>query len=388
MRAKKIINTSYKIAIAVCIFSGVIAMAAFPSNAAGISSSASLAATQKIPVPKLEATIDLSKIGSQIAIRKLSFSSDGRYLAIVVDPEFGKTDIVVWDVENGKKQSHIHCPYQYGVLDDHDLLWNRDGSVISFGAKRQWNPITGDALPDNPATGRGARLNKDKTKLLTIVGFIGDPSYIHIYDVNTWELQKVYADGLYVEAAAWTSEDKILVGLHTTRETLHKTFDGYTIKQGNEVALRLIDPSGKAATKGVWFPAVRDEQPNSFHWKQENSVDISVPNFKKNIVALGANRFVDGETLEIFSYYSLKQIKSDDTPGGGGKAFSADGKFLFIKDIKPYPQIKPAMNSIIDTILRKEISRFTGGNTGIAVNPNGKQLAIGDGLRVQILNLQ
>jgi hypothetical protein len=345
-------------------------------------------ATQKIPVPKLESTIDLSKIASLIAIRTLSYSPDGRYLAIVVSSELSMADIVVWDTELRKKQSYIHCPYQCDVFPGFEPIWLQGGKVISFGAKFQWDALTGQELPNNPAVGRLARLNKNGTKLLTIVGLPSNPSYIHIYDTTTWDLQKLYVDGLYVEAAAWTAEDKILVGLRTTRESLHKTFDGYTIEQGSELALRLIDPTGKDATKGVWFPAVRDERPNNLPWRQENSVDISVTNFQKNLVALGANRLVSGETLEIFTYYSLDQLKNREAIGGGGKAFSVDGNFLYIKGIKPYDRFRPALNAMIDTNSKKQVSTFSGGLDGIAVNPNGKQLAIGDVVRVRIFSLQ
>jgi WD40 repeat protein len=388
MNEKKIVNTSFNLIAFLCIFAGVIAMAVSPSKATDMGTSASVDATQKIPVPKLESTIDLSKIGPVIAIRKLSYSPDGRYLAIVVSSELSMADIVVWDTELGKKQSYIHCPYSYEAFPGFEPIWLQGGKVISFGAKFQWDALTGQELPNNPAVGRLARLNKNGTKMLTIVGLPSNPSYIHIYDTTTWDLQKLYVDGLYVEAAAWTAEDKILVGLRTTRESLHKTFDGYTIEQGSELALRLIDPTGKDATKGVWFPAVRDERPNNLPWRQEKSVDISVTNFQKNLVTLGANRLVSGETLEIFSYYSLEQIVSDDTPGGGGMSFSADGKFLYIKDAKSFGGNKPAMNAIIDTDLKIQVSRFSGGNYGIAVNPNGKQLAIGDDLRVRIFSLQ
>ncbi len=73
----------------------------------------------QVPIPKLQKTIDLSDMGSATAVRTMTFSPDSRYLAIVVNPQFMKTDIVVWDMQLNKKQAHIHCSYNYGDLPDH-----------------------------------------------------------------------------------------------------------------------------------------------------------------------------------------------------------------------------------------------------------------------------
>ncbi len=389
MKIQKYEATSMQQKAKFFILAGFISMATLPLTSSAADTKDNVTVGPKVPTPKLQKTIDLSDIGSAVMVKKLSFSPDGHYLAIVVDPEFGKTDIVVWDMEKDKKQSHIHCPYPYGGLRDHDLLWMRDGKVISFGAKRQWNPLTGEALSDNPAIGRGARLNKDGTKMLTIVGTIGDPSTIHIYDTTNWQLQKLYVDGLAVESAAWTAEDKILVGAHNTKETLNTTIDGYTITHGPDVAIRLIDPKGKEASKGIWFPAIPDDRPNYLPYKQAIDVVLSVSNFETNMIALGAGRIIDGKSLRITTYYSIEDIVNNKVATGtGGMVFDPSGKFLYLKNFGWYDNRSPARNSIIDTLKGKELANFTGGFVGIAMHPDGNQLAIGDVDRVLILNLQ
>lgn len=358
------------------------------SNAASSNEKTNIVASVGVPVPKLLKTIDLRDLGSTSVVKKMTFSPDGRYLAIVDNPAHMQTDIVVWDLQLDKKQSHIHCPYNYGDLSDHDLLWSRDGKIISFGAKRQWDPMSGEALPDNPAIGRAARLNKDGSKMLTIVGAIGEPSYLHIYDTKDWTLKKIYVDGLAVQTAAWTAEDKILVGVSVTKEVFGKTIDGHTITRGPDVALRLLDPSGMEPIKAVWFPAIPDDRPKYLPWKQATSVDLSVTSFAANIIALGADRFVDGKTLKIISYYTLEELENGSRAGGGGKVFSPDGRYLYVKDAKWFDNRKPVTNAIIDTSTGKHVAIFDGGDSGISIRPDGRQLAIGNQRSVQILSLQ
>ena len=199
-------------------------------------------------------------------------------------------------------------------------------------------------------------------------------------------LKKLYADGLGVTTAAWTAQDKILVGVHAG-DMLGKTVDGYTLIHGPDVGLRLIDPTGKEPTKGVWFPAVPDERPHYFPWKQATSVDLSVSSFSRNLVALGDDRLVDGETLNITSYYTLEKFENGSRAGGGGKVFSPDGQYLYIKDAKWFDNRKPVTNAVIDTSSGRQVALFAGGDTVIAIKPDGGQLAIGNHHSVQLLSL-
>ncbi|MDI2590614.1 hypothetical protein POF45_04090 [Pseudomonas sp. 681] len=375
----------YSTVFALTIF-GIVGMCNHASAAPGESSS--VLASVVVPTPTFQKTISFGDFFSRPFVEEIVYSPDGRYLAIVYHSAYMQSDIVIWDLQLDKKQSHIHCPFDYGNMSDVHLLWSRDGKVISFGAKRQWDPLTGASLPDNPAIGRSARLNKDGSKMLTIIGAIGEPSYIYIYDTKSWALQKLYVDGLAVKKAAWTSEDKIMVGVSGTIQTLNKNIDGRSLVRP-DVGLRLLDPSGKTPTKAVWFPAVPDDRPRYFPWKQAVDVDLTVTNFAGNQIALGIGRIINGKTLDILTYYSLEDIESDKvSPGLGGMVFSLDGRYLFIKGGAWFDGRKPVVNSVIDTSNGKQVAQFGGGDRGIAISPNGKQLAIGNVHSVQIFNIQ
>jgi len=347
----------------------------------------------QVPIPTLKKTIDLSDIGSPMLVKKLTYSPDGRFLAIVIDPMVGNTDIVVWDLQRDIKQSHIHCQGTFSVQNYDDPLWSMDGKIISFGAKRQWNPITGEALPDNSAIGRAARLNKDGSKMLTIVDGPDFKSHIYIYDTRTWEQKKIDVDGLRVESAAWTAEDKIIVGTYPSgmmSKMIGRTLDGHTIKP-YDVAIRLIAPSGNQQTKALWFDSVPDDRPNYIPLKQSMNVHLSVSNFATNQIALGEGQIINGKTMDILTYYAVEDMENHNnkvSTGVGGVAFSPDGKYLFIKAGEWFDRRKPVVNSIIDTATGKQLAQFGEGNKGIAISPNGQQLAIGNNTSVQIFSLK
>lgn len=340
--------------------------------------------------PKLKRTIDLGILGvGGPTVQKLSFSPDGRYLAIVESPTWMKTDIAVWDVQRNKEQSHIHCPYDYSDSFDDHLLWSADGKVISFGAIKQWDPMTGKALPDNPAIGRSARLNKDGSKMLTIVGEIGEPSYIHVYDTKTWALKKIYADGLEAPFAAWTADDKILVSAAVTTQTHGKTVDGRVL-DWYDAAVRLLDPSGKEPTKAVWFPHKRTGDP-TLPFRYDFPVGSAAEtNFATNQIFLDSGGVIDGETLHIRRYHEFD--KTNVAPGAFGMAFSQDGKWLYLKGATfAVPGKKTMENVVVDTASGEPILKFPGalGHLGdISASPDGSYLAVGDEHSVLLFSLR
>ncbi|MBV8273392.1 MAG: WD40 repeat domain-containing protein [Cupriavidus sp.] len=348
-------------------------------------------ATYQVASPKPQEAIDLRFSGTALStVAKLTFSPDSRYLAIVESTDLAKTDIVIWDLLLGKQQARIHCPSDYAALPDHDLLWSHDGTVISFGAKRQWSPITGEALPDNPAIGRSARLNKDGTKMLTIVGAIGAPSYIHVYDTRTWELERLYADGLFVERAAWTSDDKVLVAASVTKETFGRTLDGHVITQWKDSALRVLDPSKKEPTKAVWFPAIpRNDKKSPFGYGFPIGSNMR-SNFPRHQIYLEAGFVIDTKTLDIHRYSSFD--KDDAAPGAFGMGFSPDGRLLYLKGASfSHGGHAPIKNSIVDVISGQPLLEFDGATDhqgSLAVSPNGQHLALGSGHSVMVFKLQ
>jgi len=360
------------------------------SSAASANGTVGSAIAHQVSIPKLQKTIDLRGLGSALStIKKMTFSPDSRYLAMVESPAWLTTDIVVWDLQLGKVQSHIHCSYNYADMPDHDLLWSADGKVISFGAKRQWDPMSGEALPDNPAIGRGARLNKDGSKLLTIVGVIGAPSYIYVYDTKTWDLHKIYVDGLAVQAAAWTTDDRVLVSAGVTKETFGKTLDGRVITQWQDSALRLLDPMGQKPTKALWFPAKPTDDPK-FPFITAFPIGAQgKTNFVTNQVFLNSGQIIDSATLDIRHYHSFSA--GDIAPGGFGMGFSPDGRLLYLKGASfPYGGYEPTKNSIVDVASGKPLLQFGGAldHAGeLAVSPDGKHLALGDAYSILIFSL-
>ncbi len=340
----------------------------------------------QVQVPSLKKKIKFDVWGGYTGINQMIFSPDNRYLAIVLDLDVGgKAGIVVWDLQLDKIQSHILCPFNN--LQGSELLWGSDNKTISLGAKEQWNPMTGEALPDSPVIGRRGRLNEDGTKMLTVVGgeFVGGtekPYYIHIYDTQTWALlNKINVDNLRVTNAEWTAENKVLVSVSPTRETFGKVIDGRTITEWHDTALRLLDPSGKASTKAVWFPAEPSGDPK-FPFKSAillGEQGVSIFSIKQIIFPTGI--IVDGATLNVRRINPFNE--KNNAPGAFGMGVSSDGQLLYLKGASyKYGGHPPIKNSIIDVASGKLLTLFDGGMDGLfglAVSSDGKHLALGNG---------
>lgn len=347
------------------------------------------------PVPKLERTISLGHVpllglgalAGKFApiVKKMSFSPDGHFLGLVVTTSENPTDIVIWDLKENREQARIHCGGSFATYADmpwEKLLWLQGGKVVTFGAQAQWDAMTGKALPDNPATGGSARLNKDGTTMLTVSGTIGDPSTIHVYDTRTWAEQKIDMDGLYVGAAAWTAADKIIATAGATADSKGKVVNGHHVELW-DTTIRLIDPTGKTPTRDAWFPGVSSGDPK-FPLRDAFSVDSELePSFGTNQIFDESGRVIDSETLAVRPFWD------EDS---GGIAVSLDGRWLFSKGMTSVdPKLKPVPNTIVDTATGKAVSRFTGGMEhlgGIAVNRDGKLLAIGDEDSVYLYRLK
>ena len=363
-------------------------MAAYSNMTFGNATSSDVAG--QVVMPKLDKKIDLTTVGSSDStVKKMTFSPDGRYLGIVESPDILRTDIVVWDLQLGKAQSHIHCAYNFAALPGYDLLWNRDGTVISFGAAEQWDAMTGAALPNNPAVGQSAKLNRDGSKLLTIMTKV-DGSYIYVYDTKTWALQKLYLDGLTVETAAWTADDRILAGVSVTRNLLGQKFDVRTVTGQYDTAMRLIDPSNKEVTKAVWFPAESTGDPKSPFTYAFPIGSHGISNFVTNQLFLDAGFVIDGTTLKVSRYQSFD--KDDIAPGSFGMGFSGDGRYLYLKGASfSFGGHAAIKNSVVDVASGTPVLQFRGAmdnEGGLAVSPDGKHLALGDADSISIFNLQ
>ncbi|WP_162878143.1 WD40 repeat domain-containing protein [Trinickia diaoshuihuensis] len=343
------------------------------------------------PEPKLERTISLGHapllglgtLAGKFApiVKKMSFSPDGRFLGLVVTTSESPTDIVVWDVKANKEQARIHFDQVYANMPWEKLLWLQGGKIVTFGAQWQWDAMTGKALPDNPATGGMARLNKDGTKMLTVSGTIGDPSMIHVYDTRTWAERKIDLEGLQVGGAVWTADDKILALVSETADSRGKVANGHHVKP-YDTAIRLIDPTGGAPTRDVWFAGEKTGDP-TMPLKTALPVETDMePSFATNQVFLYSGEVIDSSTLAVRPFWD------EDT---GGITVSPDGHWLFSKGMTSVdPKLKPVLNAVVDTTTGKAITHFTGGMEhlgGIAASPDGKWLAIGDENAVYLYRL-
>ena len=352
-----------------------------------------------VPKLSLHKTIHLERgAGSIVA---MAFSPNNRYVAIGYSQAVLSTSVKVWDLKRDKEQSHFVCPPKTDPLclsTGGQLLWSKDNQTIlltneSTSHRTRFDAITGQVLPALPIQGRSGRLNRDGSRLLTRDGSILEGSYsINIYDTQNWSLQQLPVDGLSVVSAAWTYDDKILVGAQGNRQTIGKTIDGFTIAHHVDQAFRVLDPKGKEATKSIWFAAVPDTRPNHFPWMSSSTVLIRASDLTSGRVALDGARIIDTTTMTIFDYLSDEEKKSAKIGWFGGQVFSPDGKYLFTKDAGRFDNKRPVTNAIFDAATGKRLALFGGesgtNHEGIAISPDGTMLALGNVNSVQILKMK
>jgi WD40 repeat protein len=123
------------------------------------------------PHPKFTRTVDLSNVGRESFVERLTFSPDSRYLAVVDNPNAGSSTIIIWDLQLDREQTRIEGLPPFGGFPGVELLWSPDGKSITLGLGRPirfWDPMTGqivkELMIDLPV--RWSRYNKDGSKLL------------------------------------------------------------------------------------------------------------------------------------------------------------------------------------------------------------------------------
>ena len=352
-----------------------------------------------VPKLSLHKTIHLERgAGSIVA---MAFSPNNRYVAIGYSQAVLSTSVKVWDLQRDKEQSHFVCPPKTDPLclsTGGQLLWSKDNQTIiltneSTSHRTRFDAITGQVLPALPIQGRSARLNRDGSRLLTIYGnFREGPFFINLYDTQNWALQQLPVDGLSVVSAAWTLDDKVLVGVRGNGQTIGETIDGFTVKHIYDQALRLMDPTGKEGTKSIWFPAVPDTRPNPLPSRSSASVLIWVSDLTSGRVALDGARILDTQTMTILDYLSEYEKKANKFGWTGRQVFSPDGKYLFTKDTGRFENERPLSNAIFDAATGKRLALFGGVSgtnyQGIWISPDGTMLALGNVNSVQILKMK
>jgi WD40 repeat protein len=360
-----------------------------------------------IPHPKHISTINLKNLGRESWVRKLAFSPDGRYLAILDDPTVTSGELIIWDLQNNREQTKMTGLYPFVGYDQQvEILWGPDGKYIFFGIGPQtqfWDPMTGEVLKEESISTHFAKLNRDRSKLLALIDpGSGFPTF-RIYDATTWEYTEYGNDGLAIHTLSWTTDDKVIVAGTWPKRNVGRNLDRFIPKMGDAFA-RLIDPSGKQHPQSVLLassvpsginnpPFVETFSPNvSIVDYAENKVALSTGGFK---VAIGSASFVkdhimvlDGCTLKTLYAYSPSQddLKNGKMPGGdSGMAFSPDGKFLYLMGDHRNGQAK---SFILNAMTGALIATFPGGRTGFAVSPDGRQMAIGNGQSVELFSIQ
>ncbi|MBV6324888.1 WD40 repeat domain-containing protein [Duganella violaceipulchra] len=332
------------------------------------------------PLPTLQhlRDVDISTFWHKAIIRQLAFSPNSKYLAIKLDPMLGTTDVTIIEIRTGKKISTMHSPEYLGMSRDEKLQW-LDNEIVFLGSRYRWNALTGTRLTDAPVIGWQALFNKDRSKLATVENGLGTPSYLHIYDTKKWSDQRTYVDDLSIATMAWTSDGNLIMSVGTTPKAMRKTIEGYQILQGADVALRLFNTNNQIFTKTIWFPAHAIKTDKGIEWNPSADLTLGISCFGSNNATLSVNKYLDGRTLTIKQFYTNEQVKSNSVAMIGGQACSADGRFLFIKDVNSFDGHHKAANSIIDLALAKQVGTFPGGEEEIATSDDGRFLAFGGG---------
>ncbi len=106
-------------------------------------------------------------------------------------------------------------------------IWLANDTVLEFGARGRWNPMTGEVLPNHPTLGWSGGYNGDFSKLLTVEKKTTGEGVLHIYDTQTWLSQDIAMGGLRIPSAAWTADDRIIAFVHPWVGLVGKQFDGY-----------------------------------------------------------------------------------------------------------------------------------------------------------------
>ena len=369
-----------------------------------------------IAVPKLSqhGEIDLSAVEetSNVTVMSMAYSPDDNYLAIVDVTRGAATHITVWNLKTKKLQSHtdrLHT--DFGIYPDAVLSWTPDGKYITFGygGKKNpiqfWDPITGSivktAAPGVVAT--SLQFNKQGTKAVASPG-VGGSSKFRIYDTVTWSYTEFDEGQLYVQDVAWASDDKVVaVGYWHTR--VGEEGGGTNSKGGgdeqaiklNDVVARLIDPSGHLEdhTK-VLIPSLPKTVGSSnrevtYNQSQAPSAPFLVSDADGTVMALGLGNVLNGRTLDMLTYATNKDIVGHKVPLAvqpRNVAISPDGNYLYLKGSALDNSSEGARNLIVDTRTGKQVLWFRGGSDGIAIRPDGKQLAVGDGQSVKLWDIE
>ena len=337
---------------------------------------------------------------SNASVSRIVFSPDGRYLAVLVDNASRRvSDIIVWDLKLDQEQSRIeNLPiYAFPYIK---ISWSPNGRYISLGMGGQgwpmklWNPLTGavekeldvkSALP-SVSSRDGSKLLVNTTPIVYLNPIEG--SY-RVYDTRSWNFRDYSADGLMVQTLAWTSDQKVILAGVWPKWSVGRSIDGVT-PQMSDVLVRRVDPDGieNSRTVIVGHGIAMAGRPDVI-LAGPVSCATSTTDSSGDMLALGSGHInvLNTKTLSTVFFYAPSESDSirealPDGALGANVAFSHDGKFLFLGGQGTEKSL------IIEALTGAEVGTFSSGRRGIAVSPDGKTLAQGNGNSVYLLTLK
>jgi len=358
-------------------------------------------------------SIDLATVEghSKVTAMSMTYSPDGHYLAIVDAVGAGATHIVVWDLKRNKLQSHTERLTPNFALDPYALLtWTPDGKRLTFGRGgggspiKFWDAMTGQVVSEAPSTVVAAslRFNRQGTQALASPGAGGSLTF-RVYDTTNWSYKEFDEGGMAVQELAWAPGGRIVaVGLW------RKVGDGAAGAIGsgdrdvlrslkiNDVIARLIDPSGVVASRTKLLIPSKPTTVQSggryltYNQTQEQSSMFLVSDAEGKTLAIGLGNILDVPTLEMLTYATSEDISAHKVPAAlqpRDFAMSPDGSYLYLGGGSSSPNDGDD-NLIVDARTGKLLSGFQGGKGGIAVSPDGTQIAVGDERYVKFFSVK
>jgi WD40 repeat protein len=334
------------------------------------------------------------RLGLSHWVQKMAFSPDGRFLAIVDGPQVGSNDVLIWDLGKDKLQARIKSAYDCGNDPACQVEWGPKSAYVTFGqidspdgTMHCWDAITGDLLQVSPKYIWKGNFSFDGRKFLAAQTGPSFYSKFRVYNTDAWDFKEYVTKNIKILSMAWAENGQILVlgswyddGVARAGDSQADVAIGAPSLKMGDVVARLIDVDRDKMSKMLLLPAV----------KGVDVFNLST-NGAGNMAQFGAENILDLDKMQMITYCTLEDVKAGRMPATVAApqniAISGDGKFLFLKEEMPIFN-NSAKNLILNAKTGKPLLWFFGGHRGIAVSPDGKQVAMGDGGSVKLLDLQ